>query len=58
VATGSTYGRHGRCIQGFGGGGVEEREHSEEKRVDGRIILKCNGRTVIGGCGLYLFGSG
>ena len=34
-----TYGRQERCIQGFGGGGVREREYLEDLGLN-RIILK------------------
>jgi len=29
-----------RCIEGFGGGNLREREHLEDPGVDGRIILR------------------
>jgi hypothetical protein len=29
-----------RCVQGFGGGNLRERDHLEDTRVDGRIILR------------------
>jgi hypothetical protein len=29
-----------RCMQGFGGGSLSDRNHLEEQGVDGRIILK------------------
>jgi len=35
--------RHGgeeRCIHGFGGGNLRERDHLGEAGVDGRIILR------------------
>ena len=40
---GGEYGTHGgeeRCIQGFGGENLKEREHLEDLRLNGRIILK------------------
>ena len=36
----STYGGEERCIQGFGGGNLKEREHSVDLRGDGRILIK------------------
>jgi len=36
----STYGGQERCIQGFGGGDLMEKDHLEDLAVDGRIILK------------------
>jgi hypothetical protein len=36
----STYGRQERCIQGFGGGNLRERENLEDLGVGGRIIIK------------------
>jgi hypothetical protein len=36
----STYGEGERCIKGFGGGRLKERDHLEEPGVDDRIILK------------------
>ena len=35
-----TYGVEGRCIQGFGGGNLRERNHLEDLSVGWRIILK------------------
>jgi hypothetical protein len=35
-----TYGREERCIQGFGGGNLKERDHVEDLDIGGRIILK------------------
>jgi hypothetical protein len=35
----SKYGRKERCIQGFGGN-LKERDHLEERDIDGRIILR------------------
>jgi len=29
-----------RCIQGFGGGNLRERDHLQDPGVDGRIILR------------------
>jgi len=34
------YGVEERCIQGFGAGNLRERDHLEDRGVDGRIILK------------------
>jgi hypothetical protein len=36
----STYRGQQRCIQGFGGGNIRERDHLEDLGVDGRIILR------------------
>ena len=36
-----TYGRPQSCIQDF-----RERDHLEDLRIDGRIILKCNFRKL------------
>jgi len=36
----SEYGAEERCIQGFGGKKMTERDHFEDPDVDGRIILK------------------
>ena len=33
-------GRQERCIQGFGGGDLRERDHLEDLDVDGSMILK------------------
>jgi len=35
-----TYGGEDRCILGFGGENLEERDHLEDPCVDGRIILR------------------
>jgi hypothetical protein len=42
-ALGGTCSMHGeeeRCVQGFEGGNMRERDHSKDLVVDGRIILK------------------
>jgi len=36
----SAYGGAERCIQGFGGGNLRERDHWGDPGVDGRIILR------------------
>jgi hypothetical protein len=36
----STYGGEDRCIQGFGGGNLKERDHLEDPGDDGVTILK------------------
>jgi hypothetical protein len=36
----SIYGRQERCIQGFGGENVRERNHLGDLGVDGRIIVE------------------
>jgi hypothetical protein len=36
----SRYGGQERCIQGFGGGDLMERDHFEDIGIDGRIILR------------------
>ena len=35
-----TCGREESCVQDFGGGNLWERDHLEDRRIDGRIILK------------------
>ena len=35
-----TYGGEERCIEGFGGGNLRERDHLEDLSVGWRIILK------------------
>jgi hypothetical protein len=35
----TTYGGEERCIQGFGGENLRERDHLEDPGIDGRIIL-------------------
>jgi len=35
-----TCGREERYAQGFGGGNLRERDHLQDLRLDGRIILK------------------
>ena len=35
-----TYGGNERCIQGFGGRNLKERDHLEDLSVDMRVILK------------------
>jgi hypothetical protein len=35
----NTYGGEERCIQGFGGENLRERDHLEDTGIDGRIIL-------------------
>jgi hypothetical protein len=37
----STYEGEERCIQGFDGGNLRERDHLEDPGIDGRIILRC-----------------
>jgi hypothetical protein len=37
----STFGEEEKCIQGFIGGNLRERDHSEDPDIDGRIILRC-----------------
>jgi hypothetical protein len=37
----SMYWRQERCVQGFGGGDLRERDHLEGLGIDRRIILKC-----------------
>jgi hypothetical protein len=41
-------GRKVRCIQGFGGGNLRERDHLEDQGVDVRIILRWNFRKWVG----------
>jgi hypothetical protein len=36
----STYGRHERCVQGFGGGDLHEKDNLEDLGIDGRTKLK------------------
>jgi hypothetical protein len=36
----SAYGRKERCVKGFGGGNLKERDHLEGPDVDGKIILR------------------
>jgi hypothetical protein len=36
----SAYGVEERCIQGFGGGNLRERDHLKDSGVEARIILK------------------
>jgi len=48
----STYGEEERCIQGFGGGNLRERDHLGDPGVDGRIILKWIFKTWEEGQGL------
>jgi hypothetical protein len=36
----STYGGQKKCIQGFGGRDLMDKDHLEDLGVDGRIILK------------------
>ena len=36
----NTYGGEERCIQGFGGGNLRERDHLKDPGVDGMVILR------------------
>jgi len=45
----STYGGDEKCIRGFGGGNLREREHLEDPDDDGRIILRRIFRKWFGG---------
>jgi len=55
----SKYGGQERCIHGFGGENLTERDQFEDPDVDGRIILRWIFRKwdVCGGLGLDLSGS-
>ena len=35
-----TYGVRERCVQGFGGGDLRERDHLEDIGLDGSLLLK------------------
>jgi hypothetical protein len=54
----STYGGEERCIGGFGGENVRERDHLEGPGVDGKIILRWIFRRWDRGIGLDLSGLG
>jgi hypothetical protein len=43
------YGKQERCIQGFCGGDLRERDHFEDLDVDGRTILKWILKKLHGG---------
>jgi hypothetical protein len=47
-----------RCIQGFGGGNLREKDHLENPRVEGRIILRWIFRKWDVGYGLDRSGPG
>jgi hypothetical protein len=44
----ATYGGQKRCILGFGGGDLMERDHLEDQGIDSRIILKRIFKTLNG----------
>jgi hypothetical protein len=45
----SAYGGEERCIQGFEGGNLRERDHLEDPGIDGRMILRWIFRKWDGG---------
>jgi len=45
----STYGGKEKCIQGFGEGNLRERDHLEDRNIDGRIVLRWIFRKCVSG---------
>jgi hypothetical protein len=43
---GGFYGGENKSVQGFGGGNLKERDHLENLFLNGRIILKLNGKAL------------